>query len=240
LNGGHRQRRRDLNALLVEDAPEIVESITLCVSLRWPHIAVNSTSQGEEGIRLALTEAPDIVILDVGLPDMEGFDVLREIRAHSDVPVAIVTVRGDEMSKVKGLELGADDYIVKPFSHTELLARINALLRRSHMPRVRQNGGIVTGTGLHIDLAGRRVFVNAHEVELTSMEWNLLSYLVRNEGRIIPHEVLAERVWCTQYIGRSAIKMCIRRLRGKLSDPGGSPVTIRSHRGRGYSLGIAR
>jgi DNA-binding response OmpR family regulator len=156
------------------------------------------------------------------------------------VPVAIVTVRGDELSKVKGLELGADDYIVKPFSHTELLARINALLRRSHMPQLRENGGIVTGKGLRVDLAGRRVFVDGHEVELTSLEWNLLSYLVRNEGRVIPHEVLAERVWCTQYIGRSAIKMCIRRLRTKLGDDGGSPVTIRSHRGRGYSLAIAR
>jgi len=229
-----------VNALVVEDAPEVVECITLCVSLRWPQVAVNSTSQGAEGIRLALTEAPDIVILDVGLPDMEGFEVLREIRSFSDVPVAIVTVRGDEVSKVKGLELGADDYIVKPFSHTELLARINALLRRSHMPHLRENGGIVTGKGLHIDLAGRRVFVDGRDVELTSMEWNLLAYLVRNEGRVIPHEVLAERVWCTQYIGRSAIKMCIRRLRAKLGDNGDSPVTIRSHRGRGYSLVIAR
>jgi DNA-binding response OmpR family regulator len=229
-----------MRALVVEDAPEVVESISLCVSLRWPHVAVNSTSHGEEGVRLALSEAPDIVILDVGLPDMEGFDVLREIRSFSDVPVAIVSVRGDEVSKVKGLELGADDYVVKPFSHTELLARINALLRRSHMPHLRENGGIVTGKGFHVDLAGRRVFVDGGEVELTSLEWNLLSYLVRNEGRVIPHEVLAERVWCTHYIGRSAIKMCIRRLREKLGDGNGSPVTIRSHRGRGYSLVIAR
>jgi DNA-binding response OmpR family regulator len=229
-----------VNALVVEDAPEVVECIRLCVSLRWPQIAVNSTSQGAEGIRLAMTEAPDIVILDVGLPDMEGFEVLQEIRSFSDVPVAIVTVRGDEVSKVKGLELGADDYIVKPFSHTELLARINALLRRSHMPHLRENGGIVTGKGLHVDLAGRRVFVDGRDVELTSLEWNLLAYLIRNEGRVIPHEVLAERVWRTQYIGRAAIKMCIRRLRAKLGDEGDSPVTIRSHRGRGYSLAITR
>jgi DNA-binding response OmpR family regulator len=229
-----------VKAIVVEDAPEVVESITLCISLRWPQIAVNSTSQGAEGIRLAEAEAPDFVILDVGLPDMEGFDVLREIRRFSDVPVAIVSVKGDEVSKVKGLELGADDYIVKPFSHTELLARINALLRRSHMPHLRENGGTVAANGLHVDLAARRVFVDGHEVELTSMEWNLLSYLVRNEGRVIPHDVLAERVWCTQYIGRSAIKMCVRRLRAKLGDNGGSPVTIRSHRGRGYSLVIAR
>jgi DNA-binding response OmpR family regulator len=229
-----------MKALLVEDAPEIVESIALCLSLRWPQTTVLSTSKGAEGIRLVHAEAPDFVILDVGLPDLEGFDVLRQIRKFSDVPVAIVTVKGDEVSKVKGLELGADDYIVKPFSHTELLARINAILRRSRMTYGSEDGGTVAGEGVEIDLAARRVVVAGRDLELTLMEWDLLAYLVRNEGRVIPHDVLAERVWQTQYIGRSAIKMCVRRLRAKLGDDGEGPVTIRSHRGRGYSLVIAR
>lgn len=225
-----------MNILVIEDAPEIVESITLCVSLRWPHSTVVSTGKGGEGVVLAHSEAPNIVILDLALPDIDGFEVLRRIRAFSDVPVAVVTVRGDEISKVKALEMGADDYIVKPFAHTELLARLKALLRRAHMPELRGDEGVVAGRGVQVDLAARRVFVHEQEVELTPTEWNLLAYLLRNQGRIIPQDVLAQKVWGTEYVGKAAIKMCVSRLRRKLGDE--SQLLIRNHRGRGYSLVI--
>jgi DNA-binding response OmpR family regulator len=189
---------------------------------------------------LVESDAPDVVILDLTLPDMDDMEVIQEIRRFSDVPVLVLTVRGDETSRVKGLELGADDYIVKPFSHTELLARIKAVLRRTHMPELRGDEGIVRGKNLAVDLASRRVFINGEEVELTPTEWNLLVYLVRNQGRILPADVLAEKVWKSEYVESSTIKMCVRRLRLKLKDDTKSPQILRSHRGRGYSFLVPR
>ncbi|MBI4337360.1 MAG: response regulator transcription factor [Chloroflexi bacterium] len=229
-----------MKVLVVEDAPEIVESIKLCVAIRWPESQVMSTAQGSQGLQLVESEAPDVVILDLGLPDMDGLDVLREVRRFSDVPVLVVTAKGDEVSRVKGLETGADDYIVKPFSHTELLARMRAVLRRSHLPQLWGDEGVVRGKGLSVDLAARRVFVDGQEAELTPSEWNLLSYFVRNEGRIIPLPVLAEKVWGSAYVESSSIKMCVRRLRLKLRDNTKSPQLVRSHRGLGYSFVMPR
>jgi len=229
-----------MKVLVIEDSPEIVESVNLCISIRWPESDLRSTSRGEEGLLLVESDAPDVVILDLTLPDRDGMEVLQDIRRFSDVPVLVLTARGDETSRVKGLELGADDYIVKPFSHTELLARIKAVLRRTHMPELRGDEGIVRGKGLAVDLASRRVFLNGQEVELTPSEWNLLVYLARNEGRILPVEMLAEKVWQSEYVESSTIKMSVRRLRLKLKDDTKSPQIIRSHRGRGYSLVLPR
>lgn len=124
-----------MKVLVVEDSPDIVDMISLCFELRWPEAKVVSTAEGNKGINMVRTENPDLVILDLGLPDIDGFEVLKNVRTFSNVPVIIVTVRGDEVDKVRGLELGADDYITKPFSHIELLARIQAVLRRTQMPQ---------------------------------------------------------------------------------------------------------
>ncbi|TAN35039.1 response regulator transcription factor, partial [Patescibacteria group bacterium] len=134
-----------MKVLIVEDAEEVVESIKLCISLRWPDCVTFTTPRGKEGLRLVEAESPDLVILDLALLDGNGLDVLKEIRRFFDVPVLIVSATADELSRVKGLEIGADDYIVKPFSHTELLARIRAALRRAHMPELWKDEGIVTG-----------------------------------------------------------------------------------------------
>lgn len=225
-----------MKVLVIEDAPEIVESIQLCVSIRWPESTVVSTARGAPGVQMVETESPDIVMLDLTLPDTDGLDVLKEIRAFSLVPVLIVTARGDETNRVKGLEMGADDYIVKPFSHTELLARMRAVLRRTHMPQLWNNEGVVSSRGLAVDLGTRRVFLNGSEVELTPLEWNLLSYLTRNRGKIISPQVLAERVWGSDEMETSAIKMCVRRLRSKLGGDAATSGMIRNHRGRGYSF----
>ncbi|HEX2697684.1 MAG TPA: response regulator transcription factor, partial [Anaerolineales bacterium] len=143
----------------------------------------------------------------------------------------------DEVDRVKGLELGADDYIIKPFSHTEFLARVKAILRRSHMPQLRRDEGVLNLPGLVVDFAERRLLLeDGKEILITPMEWNLLYHLSRNRGRVIPYASLAENVWGTQYVTQSAIKAAVYRLRQKLSDDGHIPKFIRSHPGVGYSL----
>ena len=229
-----------MKVLAIEDSEEIVESIKLCVSIRWPECSFHSTPKGKEGLRLVQAESPDVVILDLVLADGHGLDVLKDIRAFTDVPVIIVSVKSDEVSRVKGLELGADDYITKPFSHTELLARIRAVLRRSHMPSLWKDGGVIKGENISIDVGSGRAYVDGLEAELSATEWKLLIYLVRNEGRIIPHEMLASKVWGVTFVEPSTIKMCVRRLRMKLGDDTRAPRIIRSHRGRGYSFELRK
>ncbi len=229
-----------MKVVIIEDADEVVESIRLCISIRWPECETLSTPRGKEGIKLVEAHSPDAVILDISLLDGHGLDVLKDIRKFSDVPVIIVSVKADEVSRVKGLELGADDYITKPFSHTELLARMRAVLRRTHMPQLWGDEGVVQADGLSIDLAAGRVYVNNEEVELSATEWKLLQFLVRNERKVIPLQSLASNVWGLSYVEKSTIKMCIRRVRMKLGDDTKSPRLIRSHRGRGYSFELSR
>jgi two-component system KDP operon response regulator KdpE len=228
-----------VKVLIVEDVPEVVASIRLCFNIRWPHADLVSTGRGTDAVGLAETAAPDIVILDIGLPDMSGLDVLSEIRGFPDVPVVIVSACGAEGEMVRGLEMGADDYVVKPFSLTELMARAKAVLRRTTLPELRGDEETVRLPGMTIDLAGHRLHVRGHGVELTPTEWRLLTRLVRNEGRVVTHSVLAERVWGTEFLSPAAIKMCVRRLRQKLGDRASSSSVIRTHRGLGYSFSRA-
>ncbi len=120
-----------MKVVVIDDAPDIVEVVSLCFQLRWSSTSVVSASEGAKGLELIEAESPDVVILDIGLPDMDGFQVLRELRHFSQVPVIMLTVKGEDTDVAKGLELGADDYIVKPFSHIELIARVQAVLRRA-------------------------------------------------------------------------------------------------------------
>ena len=229
-----------IKVLVIEDAEEVVESIHLCISMRWPDCRFHSTPYGKTGLQLLEHETPDVVVLDLALADGNGMDVLRSIRKISDVPVLIVSARADEVSRVKGLEEGADDYIAKPFSHTELLARIHAVLRRAHMPEMWKDQGVVQADGLTIDLAAGRVYVGGVETIFSATEWKLLAYLVRNAGKVIPAQALAINVWGLTYVESSTIKMCIRRIRQKLQDDTQAPRLIRSYRGRGYSFELKR
>lgn len=229
-----------MKVLVIEDDPEIIETMHLCISMRWPQSSVVSARRGREGLTLVESAEPDVVMLDLKLPDMDGLDVLQEVRMFSTVPVLIVTARGDEISRAKGLESGADDYIVKPFFHTELLARINAVMRRTQLQPIGEQTDLMVGSSLTIDLAKRRVYREQEEVNLTPIEWGLLSYLARNEGRVVPHQVVAERVWGSDSISDSALKMTIHRLRQKLGDDAKSPRIIRSHRGMGYRFELPK
>ena len=226
-----------MKVLLIEDNPEIVQSVALCFELRWPGTSLISASEGEKGLGLAETELPDVTILDLGLPDMDGLEVLRQIRTFSDVPVVILTVRGEEMDKVKGLEMGADDYIVKPFSPAEFLSRVKAVLRRSQMLEPKVDEKPFIKGDLKIDFATREVSIGDKLIKLTRSEYKLLHQLVRNEGKVLSNQTLLQRVWGPEYtVETEYIKVYVQRLRGKLNEEPGNPRMILSERGVGYKF----
>jgi len=226
-----------MKVVIIEDDPEIVEAVSLCFDLRWPDVEVITANEGISGVDLIERDSPDIVILDVGLPDIDGFEVCRRIRLFSDVPIVMLTVKDQEFDKVKGLELGADDYMTKPFSHVELLVRVKAVLRRSTIPDLDRGEEPLTIGKLWIDFAAHEVRVDGEAVKLTPTEYNLLYLLARNAGRVMPHRVLLERVWGPDYgDANDYLKVYIQRLRVKLGDESSSPAMIISERGVGYKL----
>jgi two-component system, OmpR family, KDP operon response regulator KdpE len=176
-----------------------------------------------------------MVLLDVGLPDISGFEVLRRIRDFSDVPVIILTARDDALDKVRGLELGADDYITKPFNHLELLARVRAVLRRLDMPAPASRAPSFRAGELEVDFAAQEVRLRGDRIALTPTEYKLLYHLVRNAGRVLQHGTLLAKVWGREYVDEvDYVRVYIRRLRDKLGDDPDRPRFIRTERGLGY------
>ena len=224
-----------MKALIVEDAKDIAEVIETTLLVRWPDAEIWRTESGNSAAGMVEQHSPDIVMLDLGLPDTNGFDVLKSIRTFSDVPVIVLTARGEEVSRVKGLEIGADDYVVKPFSPLELLARVRAVLRRSHMPELRNSSGAVNVGNLSIDIGAHRLLVDGKDVALTPNEWALLGYFIRNRGQVAQHQILAEQVWGSDFVDPTVIKTAVRRLRQKLGASASNDV-IKTHRGFGYSF----
>jgi two-component system KDP operon response regulator KdpE len=226
-----------MKVLLIEDNPQVAEAVSLCFEMRWPDTKLISTAKGTKGLILAETESPDVIILDLGLPDIDGFQVLRDIRSFSDVPVIILTARAEEIDKVRGLELGADDYIAKPFSHIELLARIKAVLRRAHMPELKGEEKPFISRRLTVDFVARQVTVDGKPVKLTPTEYNLLRYLVRNEGKVLSHRALLEKIWGEEYTDATDfLKVYIQRLRDKLEVAPSQPKMLITERGVGYKF----
>ena len=225
-----------MKVVVIDDAPDIVEVVSLCFQLRWSSTSVVSASEGAKGLELIEAESPDVVILDIGLPDMDGFQVLRELRHFSQVPVIMLTVKGEDTDVAKGLELGADDYITKPFSHIELIARVQALLRRVQGVSVVEEKPFVSGK-LSVDFATNEVRLNGEPAKLTSTETKLLYYLVRNEGRLLTHENLLRRVWGERYVdARDLLRVHIQHLRQKLGDSTDSPQIVVTEHGMGYKF----
>jgi len=222
-----------MKVLLIEDDKEIIDAIALAFKIRWPEATVVSSRLGEKGIELVETESPDIVILDLGLPDISGFDVLREIRRFSGVPTIILTVRADEADVVKGLEWGADDYIVKPFRQLELLARVKSLIRRQSP----SEGELLVSGPLRLDTATGELHLDAKEIALTVTENYILGHLMKNAGRVVTHASLAEAVWGDDYPGAAdSLKVHIRRLREKIEVDPSRPKLILTRTGIGYLL----
>ena len=226
-----------MKVLVIEDDPGIIEVVSLCFQLRWSGTSVVSADNGNKGVELVETESPDVVILDIGLPDMDGYQVLREIRRFSDVPVLMLTVRGEDTDIARGLELGADDYITKPFSHIELIARVQAVLRRIQgLPITEEERPFISGK-LSIDFSRNEVLLDGKLVKLTSTERKLLYYLIRNEGRILSHESLLTKIWGDTYVdARDLLRVHIQHLRQKLEDSAESPNIIVTEHGMGYKF----
>ena len=224
-----------MRVLIVDDEPDVIESVQLGLTLQWREIEVLSAHDGDAALDLVESSAPDVVLLDIGLPGKDGFEVLRELRAFSDVPVVMLTARDDAMDKVKGLELGADDYVTKPFNHLELMARVRAVLRRHDMPAPASRSPSFKSGDLEVDFARQEVRMRGERVELTPTEYKLLYHLVRNAGHVLTHGTLLAKVWGRDYMDETDyVRVYIRRLRDKLGDDPDNPRFIQTERRLGY------
>lgn len=221
--------------LIVEDERAIVEILKF--NLKREGYDTLEALDGEAGLELARTEDPDLILLDVMLPKMNGFDICKNLReAGSSVPIIMLTAREEETDKVFGLEAGADDYITKPFSMRELMARVKANIRRRDLDYgVRPKGELLQAGNLSIDPASFTVTKNGAPVELTQKEFDLLLYLIRERGRVFTREDLMQKVWNYDYFGdMRTVDVTVRRLREKIEDDPGKPALILTKRGVGY------
>lgn len=226
-----------MKVLVIDSNPEAVEVVSLCLEARWPEVRVVSTPEGGGGVALVEAEAPDVVILEINLPDIDGFEVLRQIRRFSEVPVVVLTVRGEGLDRVRGLEMGADDYIAKPFSYIEMQARVKAVLRRSRMPEQQGADELLESGGIRIDLVTHLVRHGGEVLKLTPIEYGLLTHLVRSEGRVLTQRGLLQKVWGSEFSeATGSIDTYIQRLRGKLGDDVRRPHIIISERSGGYKF----
>jgi DNA-binding response OmpR family regulator len=228
-----------VKVLVVDDAAEVIEAVTVSFTLQWRETEVIGADNGETALDLIEQKRPDVVLLDIAMPGMDGFATLREIRAFSDVPVIMLTAKDDVIDKVKGLELGADDYVTKPFDHLELLARVKALLRRLDMPQPVSRAPSFRAGDLTVDFASREVRREGELVPLTATEYKVLYHLVRNAGRVLPHETLLAKVWGREYVDEiDYLRVYIRRLRQKLERDPEHPRHILTERGLGYRFRV--
>lgn len=218
--------------LLIEDDPAVRDGLDLAIA-RQGH-KVTAAETGEAGLELLRTTEPDVVILDLMLPGMDGFEVCRRIRSAGDVPIIMLTARGDDMDVVAGLEAGADDYVVKPVRARVLEARIRAVLRRNRREQSEQE----RHGDLGIDRSALVVDKRGTPIGLTPTELRLLLELSSTPGRVHSRQQLLESVWEHEYLGDSRlVDACVQRLRAKIEDDPGSPVYIRTVRGFGYRFG---
>lgn len=231
-----------MRVLIGEDDPLVVETVSMAMSIRWPDCEVLTESTGGGTLHTATSEHVDLLILDVNLPDMEGFDVLQEIRKVSKVPVIMLTVRASDRDKVKGLEMGADDYLAKPFSAFELVARASAVLRRSSAEASGEHSDreLIEAGAVRLNPANAEVTVHDMPVKLTPTEFRILELLVRNAGNVVRPELLLKEVWGIEHSvsDNHLIKLHMKNLRRKLGDDATRPEIIVTVRGFGYKVAV--
>jgi len=219
--------------LVVDDEPGIVTVVR--DYLEHGGFTVLTSSDGPAALRLARTEAPDLVVLDLGLPGLDGLDVIRELRRSSAVPIIVLTARGDEADRVVGLELGADDYLAKPFSPRELVSRVRAVLRRTEKSREGREGAFQVDGRLKIDFDRREVWVEGKLVKLHPTEYRLLYHLVQNAGWVVTHDQILAKVWGYEYRDEPHyVRLYVNYLREKLEEDPANPKYILTERGVGY------
>ena len=218
--------------LVIDDEPQILRALRTILTAK--KFRVTTASRGEEGLALAAATLPDLVILDLGLPDMNGFTVCSRLREWSNIPIIVLSVRESEQDKVRALDQGADDYLVKPFGIEELLARIRVALRHSAQVPRGQETSIKAGE-LSIDLAGHIVTRGGEEVKLTATEFKLLAYLAQNPGRVLTHQSILRKVWGIEYIDDvEYLRVYVSQLRKKLEKDPRHPRHLLSEPGVGY------
>jgi DNA-binding response OmpR family regulator len=229
--------------LIVED--EVTLQETLAYNLRRQGYEVEVAGDGQTALTLARRSHPDLIVLDIMLPGMDGFEVCRVLRSEMTTPVLMLTARDDEIDRVVGLEVGADDYLTKPFSMRELLARIKAMLRRVRMVREELSAqGVLSSPplqqaltfgNLHIDMGRREVLLNGQPIALKPKEYELLLFLAQHRGQVLSREHILERVWGWDYIGDSrTVDVHVRWLREKIEPDPAKPQRIVTVRGAGY------
>ena len=218
--------------LIVDDESQIRK--ILRITLESDGYKVIESENGKDGIIQAATSHPNLIILDLGLPDQDGFSVLQEIRTWSSLPVMILSVRNSEEDIVKALDLGADDYLTKPFYTAELLARVRAGLRRASQV---QESSIFMNGSIKIDLVSRTVQKNDEEIKLTATEYSLLILLAKNLGKVLTHQLILKEVWGQSYVEQSqSLRVFVGQLRKKIEDDPAHPKMIITESGIGYRM----
>ena len=222
--------------LLIDDDTELCSMLTDYLG-RFG-FRITAVHRGDAGLAASLEKPWSLILLDVMLPGLDGFEVLRRIRAQSAVSVLLLTARGDDVDRIVGLEIGADDYLPKPFNARELLARIRAILRRSG-PSARPEQSVLRAEGLELNRAARTVLLNGQKVDLTDVEFALLEALMRSPGQVVSREEMSENVLGRKFhpFDRS-LDMHVSRLRRKLAESGGSEEQVKTIRGTGYQLAV--
>lgn len=223
--------------LIVDDEKNIVDIIAF--NLKKEGYEVISASNGEEGIKAAFEKSPDLILLDIMMPVVDGYEACRIIREKKNTPIIMLTARAEEVDKVLGLEMGADDYVVKPFGIRELMARVKANLRRSlAAPKPEGESEILSFGELDMDMSLYEVRKKGKTIDLTYREFELLKFLATQNNKIFSREILLEKVWGYEYYGDvRTVDVTVRRLREKIEDDPGKPVYVLTRRGVGYYFG---
>ena len=219
--------------LVVDDEPHVVEFIAMNLELEG--FRVVRAANGYEALEKAAREMPDLVVLDIMMPDIDGFETLEKLRDISAIPVIFLSAKGEEVDRIRGLDLGADDYITKPFGPRELVSRIRAVLRRTETATAAAGSDIAVDDELRINFDQRKVIVRGKEVRLRPTEYRLLYQLVTNAGKLMTHEMLLSRVWGTEYRDEDQyVRLYVTYLRQKIEKDPKNPRYILSERGLGY------
>jgi two-component system response regulator RegX3 len=221
--------------LVVEDESSFSEALEFLLGKEG--FSVVTASTGTEALKKFDQGGIDLILLDLMLPEISGTEVCRQIRAKSKVPIIMLTAKDSEVDKVVGLEIGADDYVTKPYSSRELVARINAVLRRNGGEGVVMDAGVMTVHGIRMDIDRHQVSINGIPASLPLKEFELLEFLMRNAGRVLTRMQLIDRVWGSDYVGDTkTLDVHIKRLRAKIEDDPANPTIIQTVRGLGYKM----
>lgn len=221
--------------LIVEDEASFSEALEFLLGKEGFSIVTAAT--GTEALRKFEQGGIDLVLLDLMIPEVSGIEVCRQIRAKSKIPIIMLTAKDSEVDKVVGLEIGADDYVTKPYSSRELVARIRAVLRRNGNDEVESASGLLTVGGVKMDVDRHQVSVNGSSISLPLKEFELLEFLMRNAGRVLTRMQLIDRVWGSDYVGDTkTLDVHIKRLRAKIETDPANPIVIQTVRGLGYKM----